>query len=45
MLEDAFGDFAGITLDADGDALGQSDTVGIYIDLDDLGVLGPVLGL
>ena len=41
--ENAFGNFLGIADDADGDFLGQSDAVGIDIDLNDLGIFGPVV--
>ena len=37
------GDQLGVAADADGDRLGQADAVGIDVDLDDLGVLRPVV--
>ena len=43
LLEDLLGNHLGVALDGDGDFLGQPDTVGVDIDLDDLGILRPVI--
>ena len=41
--QNAFGHFLGIADDADGDALGEPDAVGVDVDLNDLRLLRPIV--
>src|SRR6056297_1000745 len=43
LAQNAAGHLGGVADDADADLLGQADPVGVDVDLDDLGILGPVI--
>jgi hypothetical protein len=43
LLEDLAGDLLGVAADADGNLLGETDAIGVDVDLDDRGILRPVV--